>query len=267
MPESSYRPPAIQGISSGYSGHQGQSSGQQPFVPRGCFECGDFSHVQRFFPKLRCKAVQQGSQPMITAPAVRSPRGGGQAGGGQPTTIQSGGGQLVGTPTRFYAFPARSDAVASDAMITGTFSVCGRNASVLFDPVSTYSYVSSLFAHFLDVPRESLGTHVYVSTPVGDFVVADRIYLSCVVTFCGYETRADLLLLDMIDFEEGRVIDNASRHLKPHEKNYLVHDLELAAIVHALKIWRHHLYGVSCEVYTNHRSLQHLFKQRDLNLR
>ncbi|XP_070009530.1 uncharacterized protein [Nicotiana sylvestris] len=55
--------------------------------------------------------------------------------------------------------------------------------------------------------------------------------------------------------------------LKIHEKNYPVHDLELAAIVHALKIWRHYLYGVSCEVYTDHCSLQHLFKQRDLNLR
>ncbi|XP_070035368.1 uncharacterized protein [Nicotiana tomentosiformis] len=55
--------------------------------------------------------------------------------------------------------------------------------------------------------------------------------------------------------------------LKPHEKNCPVPDLELAAIVHALKIWRHYLCGVSCEVYIDHRSLQHLFKQRDLNLR
>ncbi|XP_070046734.1 uncharacterized protein [Nicotiana tomentosiformis] len=59
----------------------------------------------------------------------------------------------------------------------------------------------------------------------------------------------------------------ASRQMKPHENNYHVHDLELAAIVHALKIWRHYLYGVPCEVYTDHRSLQHCFKQRDLNLR
>ncbi|XP_070034783.1 uncharacterized protein [Nicotiana tomentosiformis] len=46
-----------------------------------------------------------------------------------------------------------------------------------------------------------------------------------------------------------------------------MHDLELAAIVHALKIWRHYLYSVSCEVFTYHMSLQHLFKQKDLNLR
>ncbi|XP_070052636.1 uncharacterized protein [Nicotiana tomentosiformis] len=52
-----------------------------------------------------------------------------------------------------------------------------------------------------DIPHESLGTHVFVSTLVGDSVVVDWIYRSCVVTFCGYKTRANLLLLDMIDFE------------------------------------------------------------------
>jgi len=67
--------------------------------------------------------------------------------------------------------------------------------------------------------------------------------------------------------QKGRVIDYASHQLKPHEKNYPVHDLELAAIVHTLKIWRYYLYDVSCEVFTDHHSLQHLFKQKDLNLR
>ncbi|XP_070008684.1 uncharacterized protein [Nicotiana sylvestris] len=65
----------------------------------------------------------------------------------------------------------------------------------------TYSYVSTLFAHFLGVPHESLGTPVYVSTQVGNSIVVDLIYPSCIVTFCGYETRVDLLLLDMTDFE------------------------------------------------------------------
>lgn len=55
--------------------------------------------------------------------------------------------------------------------------------------------------------------------------------------------------------------------MKVYEKNYHVHDLELASIVHALKIWRHYLYGVSCEVFSDHRSLQYLFKQKELNLR
>ena len=52
-----------------------------------------------------------------------------------------------------------------------------------------------------------------------------------------------------------------------HECNYSTHDLELAAVVFALKQWRHYLYGVKCEVYTDHRSLQYVFTQKDLNLR
>ena len=52
-----------------------------------------------------------------------------------------------------------------------------------------------------------------------------------------------------------------------HERNYLTHDLELAVVVFALKQWRHYLYGVKCEVYTDHRSLQYIFTQKYLNLR
>ena len=59
----------------------------------------------------------------------------------------------------------------------------------------------------------------------------------------------------------------ASRQLKPHEKNYPTHDLELAAIVFALKIWRHYLYGEKCFIYTDHKSLKYLPSQRELNLR
>ena len=55
--------------------------------------------------------------------------------------------------------------------------------------------------------------------------------------------------------------------MKVHEKNYPIHDLELAAVVFALKIWRHYLYGVHCEVFMDHHSLQYIFNQRDLNLR
>ncbi|XP_070029039.1 uncharacterized protein [Nicotiana sylvestris] len=83
----------------------------------------------------------------------------------------------------------------------GIIPICGRDASVLFDPGSNYSYVSSLFAFFLDIPRESLGTPIHVSTRGGDSMVVDRIYRSCVVTFYGFETRANLSLPDITDFE------------------------------------------------------------------
>ncbi|XP_070047290.1 uncharacterized protein [Nicotiana tomentosiformis] len=157
----------------------------------------------------------QGQQPMITAPtsppAVWLPKSRGKVGRGRPRGgVQLSGGQSGGAPARFYAFSARLDAVASDAVIIGIFFVYCRDASVLFDPWSTYSYVSSLFAHFLGVSHESLGAPVYVSTLVGDSIVMDKIYQFCVVTFCGYETRADLLLLDMTDFEVILGIDSLS---------------------------------------------------------
>jgi hypothetical protein len=67
--------------------------------------------------------------------------------------------------------------------------------------------------------------------------------------------------------QENRVITYASRALCPHEKNYPTHDLELAAVVHALKIWRHYLMGTHCNIYTDHKSLKYIFTQADLNMR
>ena len=67
--------------------------------------------------------------------------------------------------------------------------------------------------------------------------------------------------------QEGRVLAYASRQLRKHELNYPTHDLELAAVVHALKIWRHYLIGHKSDIYTDHKSLKYIFTQIDLNLR
>ncbi|KAJ9556298.1 hypothetical protein OSB04_010912 [Centaurea solstitialis] len=64
-----------------------------------------------------------------------------------------------------------------------------------------------------------------------------------------------------------KVIAYASRQLKVHEKNYTTHDLELGAVVFALKIWRHYLYGTKCTIYTDHKSLQHILDQKMLDMR
>ncbi|WMV59135.1 hypothetical protein MTR67_052520, partial [Solanum verrucosum] len=73
--------------------------------------------------------------------------------------------------------------------------------------------------------------------------------------------------MGVVLMQDKNVIAYASRQLKVHEKNYPTHNLELAAVVVALKIWRHYLYGAKCEVFTNHRSLHHVFTQKYLNLR
>jgi hypothetical protein len=73
--------------------------------------------------------------------------------------------------------------------------------------------------------------------------------------------------LGCVLIQEGQVVCYASCQLRKHEENYPTHDLELAAVVHALKIWRHYLIGHRCEIYNDHKSLKYIFTQNDLNLR
>ena len=102
--------------------------------------------------------------------------------------------------------------------------------------------------------KERLITAPVLSLPVDDakFVVycdASKLGLGCVL------------------MQEGKVIAYASRQLKEYEQRYPTHDLELAAVVFALKIWRHYLYGEKCEIYTDHKSLKYFFTQKELNMR
>ncbi|CAL2265878.1 unnamed protein product [Prunus armeniaca] len=78
---------------------------------------------------------------------------------------------------------------------------------------------------------------------------------------------ASLQGLGCVLMQHDQVIAYASRQLKKHEQNYPVHDLELAAVVFALKIWRHYLYGETCQIFTYHKSLKYFFTQRELNMR
>ena len=90
------------------------------------------------------------------------------------------------------------------------------------------------------------------STPGKEYTLysdASRIGLGCVL------------------MQDGKVVAYASRQLKPHEQNYPTHDLELAAAVFALKIWRHYLYGEKCRIYTDHKCLKYLLTQKEVNLR
>ena len=73
--------------------------------------------------------------------------------------------------------------------------------------------------------------------------------------------------LGCVLMQDHRVIAYASRALRRHEENYVTHDLELAAVVHALKIWHHYLLGNSVHIYTDHKSLKFIFTQNELNLR
>ncbi|GJS35108.1 putative reverse transcriptase domain-containing protein [Tanacetum coccineum] len=83
------------------------------------------------------------------------------------------------------------------------------------------------------------------------------------VVYCDVSHQGQGVVL----MQREKVIAYASRQLKPHEENYTTHDLELGAVVFALKIWRHYLYGTKCIVFTDHKSLQHILDQKELNMR
>jgi len=106
---------------------------------------------------------------------------------------------------------------------------------------------------FLEL-KERLTTTPILAVPSGSggytvYCDASRVGLGCVL------------------MQHGKVIAYASWQLKKHEQNYPTHDLEMAAVIFALKIWRHYLYGETCEIFTDHKSLKYIFQQRDLNLR
>ncbi|XP_075104536.1 uncharacterized protein LOC142161644 isoform X1 [Nicotiana tabacum] len=205
--------PPTRGAITGQSSRPGPSQSQPPRPPRGCFEYGDTRHLVRDCPRARRGAPPQTYQPprappgspaILPAPAATPPpqpaRGGGR---GCPRR----GGQAS-----YYALPARSEAVASDSVITGIVPICHRDASVLFDPGSMYSYVSSYFAPHLGISRDSLSSPVYVSTLMGDSLVVNRVYRSCLIALSGFETNADLLLLSMVDFDVILGMDWLSPH-------------------------------------------------------
>ncbi|XP_070019865.1 uncharacterized protein [Nicotiana sylvestris] len=140
---------------------------------------------------------------LVATPPSQPARGGARGGRGHPR----GGGQA-----RYYALPTRTEFVTSDSIITGIILVCHRDASILFDLSSTYSYVFSYFSPHLHVSRDSLSTPVYVSTLVGDSLVVDCVNWSCLIALSGFKTRADLSLLNTVDFDVIYGIDWLSPH-------------------------------------------------------
>ena len=86
-------------------------------------------------------------------------------------------------------------------MTTGTVLLCHQPASAFFDPGSTYSYISVYCAPRLSIIPELLVEPLRVSSPVGDSLVVDQVFRSCVVTIQRRDTRVDLILLDMVDFD------------------------------------------------------------------
>nr|GFC76034.1 putative reverse transcriptase domain-containing protein [Tanacetum cinerariifolium] len=133
------------------------------------------------------------------------------------------------------------------------FSKIDKSLTILTQKCKTFDWGEEHELAFQTLTDKLCNVHVLaLSDGLEDFMIyrdASGIGLGCML------------------MQRGKVIAYASRQLKIHEKNYTTHDLELGAIVLALTIWRHYLYRTKSVIYTNHKSLQHIFSQKELNMR
>nr|GEW92444.1 putative reverse transcriptase domain-containing protein [Tanacetum cinerariifolium] len=113
--------------------------------------------------------------------------------------------------------------------------------------------------HFIKEPVENMDREKLCSVPILALPEGSEDF----IIYCDASNKG----LGAVLMQKEKVISYASRQLKIYEKNYTTHDLELGAVVFALKIWRHYLYGTKCRVFTDHKSLQHILVQKELNIR
>jgi hypothetical protein len=178
-------------------------------------------------------------------------------------------------------------------VMTGIFSVFNQPTLILFDSSASHSFISPKFS-FLGLVGYYRRFILYLSRNVKPMIellkkgVKFEWGQKCEEDFNilrQHLTTAPVLAqpnngkpfkvycdasgtgLGCVLMQDNRVIAYASQALRPHEQNYPTHDLELAVVVHALKIWRHYLMGTRCNIYTDHKSLKYIFTQADLNMR
>nr|XP_009773929.1 PREDICTED: uncharacterized protein LOC104224065 [Nicotiana sylvestris] len=161
------------------------------------YQCGVRGHIQRDY-----RAPSQGmgrgfSQSSDSSAATSSVRPPAPAGHG----VVKGGARVKGVPNRFYALSGRQSAEASPYVATGILSVQAIDCYALIDPGSSLSYVTPFIASSFGVEPEQLHEPFSVSTPVGDSITATRVYRNCVVMVYGRATTANLIELEMVDFD------------------------------------------------------------------
>ncbi|GJU20877.1 putative reverse transcriptase domain-containing protein [Tanacetum coccineum] len=177
-------------------------------------------------------------------------------------------------------------------VVTGMFLLNQHLVKVLFDSGADRSFISISLASKLNIPSITIDTFYDIEMADGNLLSKYHAKILCdekvvhipingetliirapilalpegndnFIVYCD----ASLQGLGAVLMQREKVIAYASRQLKPHEENYTTHDLELGAVIFALKIWRHYLYGTKCTVFTDHKSLQHILRQKELNMR
>ncbi|GJV17667.1 putative reverse transcriptase domain-containing protein [Tanacetum coccineum] len=196
-----------------------------------CFECGTQGHFKRECPKLKNKnPSNQGGNGNTPAKVYTV----GHAGTNPNSNVIMG---LAGYYRRF---------------IEGFLKIA-KSMSKLTQKGVKFDYVDKAEAAF-QLIKQKLCSAAILALREGskDFVI-----------YCDASHKG----LGVVLMQKEKVIAYASCQLKIHKKNYTTHDLELGSVVFALKSWRHYLYRTKCTVFTDHKSLQHILDQKELNMR
>ena len=263
----------------------------------GCLICGSKEHRARYCSRAHSftaphtggttLVIQKGNK-SVASPSIPRQR------------TQTLGRQDGRAPARAYGMKAVEDTDAP-YVIVNNFTFFDTIMHAFIDPGSTHSYICTDIPNLGKLPRSETGYDILVTNPLGHSVIVNRVYRDCPIKIRKYEwsekcqrsfdklkaflTEAPVLTqptygreyvifsdaslngLGCVLMQEGKVVAYVSSQLKPHENNYPTHDLELATIVFALKIWRHYLSGEKCFIYTDHKSLKYFPSHRELNLR
>nr|GEV56211.1 integrase, catalytic region, zinc finger, CCHC-type, peptidase aspartic, catalytic [Tanacetum cinerariifolium] len=131
------------------------------------------------------------------------------------------------------------------------------------------SFVAISLASMLNIPPITLDTAYDIEMANGNLKLGEALILALPEANEDFVVYSDASHqgLGAVLMQKEKVIAYASQQLKSHEENYTTHDLEFGAVAFALKIWRHYLYGTKCTVFTDHKSLQHILNQKELNMR
>jgi len=170
------------------------------FGTNACFWCGTPGHMMRNFPHRGVGGVAQPSRSVVASSLSAPSLGRGQMPTGRGRGTR-GAASFSGVQNRTYALGGRQNWEASPDVVTGTLSIFSHIVYVLIDPGSTLSYVTPLIAEKFKRTPECLVKPFEVSTPIGESIIARRVYRNYIVTVCDRDTLADLVELEMVDFD------------------------------------------------------------------
>ncbi|XP_072979718.1 uncharacterized protein [Typha angustifolia] len=212
------RPSVGGGRSAAVSSSAGSGGFARPSTPEGrvCFACGKRGHISRDCLRARVTCFQCGESGHIRtqcpllgrAPATPTTPAISGASGASTAASRGRGGARSGPPSRgrggrtgrVFAMTLR-DAEASNDVATGTMILFAHTARILFDPGATHSFISTSFLENADVAPGPLVEPLVIATPLGDFLEVRHVYRSCTLTFGEWDFKADLLPLEMQDFD------------------------------------------------------------------